>query len=198
MIFGATSLVNTTAMTKDWGKVKGQYVGREIYNSDDTDGETSYRLIYTYDIDGQTYVISTNYGTNSIPQLGASKTIRYNPENPEQAAFADFSSDVGLMIFGFIFALLPSLMVLAVMGKMNAGAGQIVMGFVFAAMGGGAYYLMGMNLTSFSPKAVYEGTGIAAILVIIFMTFGILIAMGGMKGCLRKWKEGSSQDPYHK
>lgn len=66
LYFGISNSFKNFSKTNNYVKTIGYFVDYEIYNSDE-DG-TTYKLIYSYNVNNKEYTVSTDYGTNMIPK----------------------------------------------------------------------------------------------------------------------------------
>lgn len=60
-------------------------------------------MTYIYKVDGKEYSITTDYGTNYIPDENSSREIKYNPNNPKEAVITGTNSKNSLIYFGAFF-----------------------------------------------------------------------------------------------
>ena len=126
LFFGVRNTLRFTEKTRDYVTTQGEYAGKEIYSTDE-DG-TTYRLAYTYTVDGIQYTVLSNSGTQIIPKLGTEKEIRYDPQNPEVAVVAGDGVHTVLLFMGS-----------ALRSAMNAllnGSGNYRINFVTAILDG--------------------------------------------------------------
>lgn len=93
---------------------EGHFFDYEIYSEGGYDAirhrytNDTYRLIYTYRVNGRDYTVSTDMGTGMIPDYGSVKTVRYNPDQPDDA-FLEGPNRHGFKIFfGLFFIAIPS------------------------------------------------------------------------------------------
>ena len=84
--------------TAGYQTADGAFADYTVYSSD-RDG-TTYQLIYLYTVEGETYSVATDYGTGSIPEIGSTKTILYNPDNPEEAVLAGVNRHMLTLVLG--------------------------------------------------------------------------------------------------
>lgn len=98
--------------TKGYEKTTGRLVDYTLYEAGGYDAarktETAdtYRLIYNYTVNGETYTLSTDYGTSIVPSFGSETEILYNPENPGEAVVGGPNQSGNQLIFiGLFFAL---------------------------------------------------------------------------------------------
>lgn len=74
LYFGISNLLKNLSKTNNYVETIGYFAHYEIYNSDE-DG-TTYKLIYSYNVNDKQYTVSTDYGTNMIPKEGSTRTIK--------------------------------------------------------------------------------------------------------------------------
>ncbi len=147
LAIGIKDTYQTSKKTKNYLTTTCYYQDYEIYNSYDkkdhgrTENHTTYRLIYTYEINGKEYSIKTDYGSGSIPSKNSSREIKYNPDNPSEAVFIGTNANNGLIYFGAFFLLggmvfvLIFLYVKGVFDKVRINILGIYIGFVFFVVG---------------------------------------------------------------
>lgn len=103
LIFGIKDTYELNLKTKDYIVTKGFFDHYDVFDVDD-DGIT-YRLTYVYNVDGKQYSLTTDYGTNYIPEANSNREIKYNPNNPNEAILLGTNSKNGLIYFGAFFTL---------------------------------------------------------------------------------------------
>ncbi len=147
LAIGIKDTYQTHKKTKNYLTTTCYYQDYEIYNSYDkkdhgrTENHTTYRLIYTYEINGKEYSIKTDYGSGSIPSKNSSREIKYNPDNPSEAVFIGTNANSGLIYFGAFFLLggmvfvLIFLYIKGVFDKVRINILGIYIGFVFFVVG---------------------------------------------------------------
>lgn len=130
----------TNKKTKDYILTTASYQDYEIYDSNDEE-DTTYRLIYVYEVDNQKYEIKTDYGSGFIPSVNSKRKIKYNPNNPSEAVFLGTNKNNILIYFGAFFILggmvfvLGFLYVIGVFDKIRINILGLYMGFVFLVIG---------------------------------------------------------------
>lgn len=120
LFFGIRDTYKLKQTTKNYITTNGYYYDHDIYKTD-KDG-TTYKLTYIYTVDGIEYTVSTDYGTNYIPDKNSSRKIKYNPNNPEEAIITGTNSKNGLIFIGAFFtfgSLIFILAALSVLGYFN-------------------------------------------------------------------------------
>lgn len=98
--------------TKGYEKTTGRLVDYTLYEAGGydaarkTESADTYRLIYSYTVNGEAYTLSTDYGTSFVPSVGSETEILYNPENPGEAVVDGPNQSGNQLIFiGLFFAL---------------------------------------------------------------------------------------------
>lgn len=180
IFFGVRNTLRFTEKTRNYVSTQGEYAGKEIYSTDE-DG-TTYRLVYTYTVDGNQYTVLSNSGTQIIPKLGTEKEVRYDPQNPEKAVIAGDGVHTVLLFMGSLFAGGALLMILAalhVTGKMpNVSIIEVLMGLLFAGFGLGMLYLC---CGSLSPIAAFANLGLFTLVPIMLLAAGIFLLIRGLR-----------------
>lgn len=186
LFFGVKSTYSRMEKTKNYVSVEGTFVGSSIYSSDD-DG-TTYTLTYSYRVNGNRYEISTDYGTGSVPDMGTKKTIKYNPNNPSEAIISGMGSNGFLLIMGFMFTAIPLIILFTSIINREPNNGSVIhkkiltilIGFVFAVMGGAFYYMMCSGGNSLSIISSFKINGFWVIIPILFIIIGIYIIIASI------------------
>jgi len=178
LFFGVRNTLRFTEKTRNYVSTQGEYAGKEIYSTDE-DG-TTYRLAYTYTVDGTQYTVLSNSGTQIIPKLGTEKEIHYDPQNPEVAVVAGDGVHTVLLFMGSLFAGGALLMILAalhVTGKMlNISIIEALMGLLFAGFGLGMIYICCGRL---SLIAAFANLGLFTLVPILLLAAGVFLLIRG-------------------
>lgn len=166
LFWGIKDTYKLNKQTKNYHITNGYYHDYEIYDSDE-DG-TTYKLLYSYKVDDREYIISTDYGTNYIPDINSIRKVKYNPDNPSEAILVG-TNNKNVLIYGgafFVFGSLTfvifGLTVLGVFDKVKIDVIGIYIGFVFVIIG------IGLVL-------IQTGTTMSLLETIKNMKFGIFI-----------------------
>ena len=173
--------------TNNYVKTIGYFVYYEIYDSDE-DG-TTYKLIYSYNVNNKEYTVSTDYGTNMIPKEGSSRTIKYNPSNPSEAIISGGSSEIVLLLIGIMFTMIPFVIFINMSPKikekldnLNFNVTTLLIGIVFLIIGFMALYMM---TGTFSIIEMYKSFSlnylIPYLILLMFIIVGILLIIGSFK-----------------
>ena len=128
------------------------YNNYEIYDSNDRNN-TTYRLIYVYEVNDNKYTIKTDYGSGYIPDMNSGRKIKYNPKDPSEAIFIGTNKNSMLIYFGTFFLLggmvfvLGFLYIWGVFDKIKINILGIYIGIVFLIVGIG---IIGIQLREVS------------------------------------------------
>ena len=139
LFFGIKDTYKLNKQTKNYHITNGYYQDYEIYDSDE-DG-TTYKLLYSYKVDDKEYIISTDYGTNYIPDKNSIREVKYNPDNPSEAILVGTNNKNVLIYCGAFFILgsltfvIFGLTVLGVFDKVKIDVIGTYIGFVFVIIG---------------------------------------------------------------
>ena len=167
LFVGIKDTYSANKKTKDYIIATAYYNNYEIYESNNKNG-TTYRLIYTYEVNGNEYTIKTDYGSGSIPDMNSERQIKYNPNNPDEAIFLGTNKNSMLIYFGAFFLLgsmvfvLGFLSILGVFDKIKIDIIGLYVGIVF--------FIIGIGIISFKL-----GEGLSLISIIKQMRFWSLI-----------------------
>ena len=187
LYFGISNSFKNFSKTNNYVKTIGYFVDYEIYNSDE-DG-TTYKLIYSYNVNNKEYTVSTDYGTNMIPKGGSSRTIKYNPSNPSEAIISGGSSEIVLLLIGIMFTMIPFVIFINMSSKikekldnLSFNVTTLLIGIVFLIIGFMALYMM---TGTFSIIEMYKSFSInyliPYLILLMFIIVGILLIIGSFK-----------------
>ena len=187
LYFGISNSFKNFSKTNNYVKTIGYFVDYEIYNSDE-DG-TTYKLIYSYNVNNKEYTVSTDYGTNMIPKEDSSRTIKYNPSNPSEAIITGGSSEILLLLIGIMFTMIPFVIFINMSPKikkkldnLNFNVTTLLIGIVFLIIAFMALYMMA---GTFSIIEMYKSFSlnylIPYLILLMFIIVGILLIIGSFK-----------------
>ena len=187
LYFGISNSFKNLSKTSNYVETIGYFVDYEIYNSDE-DG-TTYKLIYSYNVNNKEYTVSTDYGTNMIPKEGSSRTIKYNPSNPSEAIISGGSSEIVLLLIGIMFTMIPFVIFINMSPKikekldnLSFNVTTLLIGIVFLIIGFMALYMM---TGTFSIIEMYKSFSInyliPYLILLMFIIVGILLIIGSFK-----------------
>ncbi|MDO4282489.1 MAG: DUF3592 domain-containing protein [Clostridia bacterium] len=169
--------------TKQYETVTGYLLDYSIYSNSRRGRNTTYRLTYSYIVNDEEYIVSTDYGIGYVPQKGSEKTIMYNPDNPKEAIILGTNRYSLLILFGFMFIAVPLLFILGYIYTLGYFAHfrmnplDIVIGIVFFAMGIGIIYIQANEISIVELFTVFR---IWIIIPILFIVVGIYLMIRGM------------------
>lgn len=147
LVIGIRNTYRINKNTKNYLTTTGYFKDYEIYNSQKnlentkTGAHTTYRLIYSYKVEGKEYSIKTDYGSSSIPSINSSRKIKYNPSNPSDAVLIGTNGNNVLIYFGAFFLLggtvfaLAFLYIIGVFDKVKINILGLYIGFVSLIIG---------------------------------------------------------------
>lgn len=176
LFFGIKNWLVVKEETKNYKEVEGYFIDTTIYSSDE-DG-TTYSLIYYYIVDGEEYQISTSYGTSMIPKQESTRTIKYNPKNPEEASMVGGESFVMLLFGGLMFTIIPLLFLIDIFKKKDTA--KKTTRFNFFAFGMGLFFctlcfgILYMMSGTFSLIKMFHMYGVGFLLPECILTILIL------------------------
>lgn len=144
LYFGIKNTNDLNEKTKDYVETNGYFSSYSIY-SESEDGGVTYRLTYTYEVDGKEYSVSTNYGTGSIPDEGSIRVVKYDENNPDEAVLEGMNGDRFLTYLGAFFVIISIGMTLAYFNQMGvlAEIGNKILQCYMGAM----FFLVGLGIT---------------------------------------------------
>lgn len=153
LFFGIRDTYKLNKQTKNYIITNGYYKDYDIYNSDKNG--TTYKLIYVYKVNNIEYSITTDYGTNYIPEKNSIRKIKYNQDNPKEAILIGTNGKNVLIFVGAFFTLgslafiLGALTVLGYFDKFKIDVVGTYIGIVFLIIGIGIIVLQNGSTMSF-------------------------------------------------
>lgn len=183
LFFGIRDTYKLNKKTKNYLITDGYYYDYDIYSSD-KDG-TTYKLIYKYTIDNKEYTISTDYGTNYIPENNSIRKVKYNPDNPEKAILIGSNSKKGLIYAGAFFTfgaltfVIGGLSILGVFDKVKIDVVRTYIGSLFTIIGVGVVLVQ--NGTTMSFIETLKNMKLWILIPIMFVVVGIHQLIQGLK-----------------
>lgn len=178
LFFGIKGTYELNKKSKNYEETEAYYSDYEIYSSNRK--ETMYRLIYTYTVRDIEYEITTDYGTNVIPKLGSKRTIKYNPDNPEEAFLVGSNTQMVLIFMGILFTMVPLIFLSQMLSifdklkKLKIDVVGFIVGLVFTIMGLGMIYMMG---GSFSITQILKDYSSVYIIPISILTLFVIVGI---------------------
>ena len=89
---------------------------------DSSSGNYMYSAIAEFEVDGKTYLVKENKSSNVAKLVGAPVTVKYNPENPQEAEFkSDGFTIIIVIIVDVVFALAGIAMIASGIKKLKNG-----------------------------------------------------------------------------
>lgn len=177
--FGIKNTYELKKETENYAVTEGYLSDYELRESgSSTDRSYSYYLTYSYVVDGCEYTVTTDYGSGSVPEIGSTKEIKYNPQNPEEAVIAGMNGSIIMIFIGVMFILISGVFIMGFLT--NAGVFEkcpirvfdLFIGLVPIAIGLGAFYLMAVG---FSVKAAFAAGGPFALIPFLLIAAGVFI-----------------------
>lgn len=162
IIIGSYLIYKDNIKSENYHIIDGKFIGSSVY-SKDSDG-TTYKLTYSYNVNDNEYKLSTNYGSGFIPDIGSIKSIKYNPDNPNEAMFTGLSSSIFILLAGIFTFLLTT----AVIFKNSKYSSIVILlsGCIF-------YYIIGSEINDFSLFNIIKNSGLWILIPVLFIIIGI-------------------------
>ena len=178
LYFGISGVYKLNNKTKDFKETTGYFTDYTIYYVD-RDG-TTYKLIYSYTVDGEQYTISSDLGTGIIPDRGSTKPIKYNPNKPKDAVIVGVNSQTFLIFIGLLFTFVPLIMILGFFRvfdkvKLNVDLMGIFIGIFFSVMGLGIIYMLVGSFSILDMFSSYSNCLVPCIISILFIIVGLFM-----------------------
>ena len=187
LFIGIRDSYNVSKKTKNYLTTTGYFKDYEVfdssesYNHNRTETHTTYRLFYTYKVNGKEYTIKTDYGNGYIPDLNSTRKIKYNPNNPSEAVLVGMNRNNGLIYFGAFFTLggmvfvLIFLQIKGVFDKFKIDVIGAYIGIVFTIIGIGIILLQNGMTSSFIEMVKVMKFWI--LIPLLFIGVGILLTI---------------------
>ncbi len=123
MLFGLFSFLRGIDETLKMNKIKeiyalteGYYTDYEVYSRPTFNKyglpHTTFFLIYEYQVDGESYMIKSDNGTGQLPLTGSTRTVYFNPENPQEAVLDETDLTPADIWFGLLLILVPGVIII--------------------------------------------------------------------------------------
>ena len=176
----------TAHYEKTQGKVVSSLVRRETRTQHGrTEEYNAYTPLIEYEVDGHIYQVRGELHSELKPQTGMPVSIRYNPQNPQQAVIASksFLGDFFLLFFGFCWFILGLFMLsMEVETKFLIRLRIPLLYLAFGTLGTGAYFYMGNSIGSFNPFTMIRATlwSLLPCLFLIVAGLGILSSISSI------------------
>lgn len=178
LIYGIRNIYNTNLISENYIEIKANFKDTTLYER--SESGNLYTLNYSYTVDGLQYQISTDYATSIIPKTGSKKSIKYNPNNPSEAILVGGSSNTMVIIFGFLFTVIPIMINLgkkSILGQLSPTLQKIFyisIGLIFIIFGLVFYWILCMGSDSLSIINAFQNFGFITIIPILFIIFGVI------------------------
>lgn len=163
--------------TKNYVTIDGFFTNYEIYNKSKKNNTTSYKLIYTFKVDGKEYKVSTDYGSSYIPEKNSVRKVQYNPSNPNESILSGTNSKNFLIYFGAFFILVSIAFIIGalhmkgVFNKVNIDIMGLYVGITFFIIGMGIIFFE--SGTKSSLLDIIKSLGLWFVIPISFIIIGI-------------------------
>jgi len=123
MLFGLFSFLRgideTLKMNKNkeiYALTEGYYTDYEVYSRPTFSKyglpHTTFFLIYEYQVDGERYTVKSDNATGQLPLTGSSRTVYFNPENPQKAVLDETDSIPADIWLGVLLILVPGVIII--------------------------------------------------------------------------------------
>lgn len=178
LFFGIKDTYNLNKKAKNYKEVQGYFEDYSVYsnNSDDT----SYKLTYSYIVNGKNYKVTTDFGTSIIPEKGSVKMIKYNPNNPNEAFITGSNSKVFLIVMGIMFTVIPLIILFGMLYTFGYFKNILIniidfsIGFIFIAIGFGVIYII---TGKFSLIDIFTSSGTSYIIPLLIPILFIIVGI---------------------
>ena len=176
LFLGIKDGLESYSLTQNYDETQGYFTDYTFYSSDD--GHTTYRLIYTYTVYGQTYSVATDYGSEILPAQNSIRTVKYDPFEPQNAVIAGGSSYSALLLVGAMFTFVP-LVFIAVLLPAKGRVKSLMQNFLeygiglfFVFIGFGTIW---MATGSINPLKIFESFHPALLIPLLMIAVGALV-----------------------
>lgn len=182
IIGGIIMLSISTVTIFDYSNKISNYVETKGYFSDySTYSDSTYTLIYSYYVNNSEYNVSTTYGTSMIPKHDTIRTVKYNPDNPEEAVIVGGESYIFMMFMGILFIVVPSIIMARdslVFLSYNNKYLKLIIGLIVIILGIVPLYLITGSFSIIKLIIDYPISYLPQNIVIIFLlVVGIILSI---------------------
>ena len=182
--------LNSNSAIENPVKTTGYFTNYEVIEDEES---TTYVLIYTYQVDDETYQIKTDYSVTSIPNKGSERAIKYNALNPSQAVIIGGTSGNFFLLLGLMFMIVPLAFILDFLPDKikNVNSFQsLLLGIFFSVMSIFSIYLL---FGTFLITDILKNISFSYLCLFIFLLFfgivGISLIVQSFKKRIFKKKE---------
>ncbi|MCB5942693.1 DUF3592 domain-containing protein [bacterium 210820-DFI.6.52] len=175
LFLGVKDTIQLSQRAGGYTATEGHFVDYEVYRSD-REG-TTYRLIYEYEVNGAPYRVSTDYGTNAIPARNSTRTVKYDPANPQKSVLTGSNSANWMIFMGLFFVLGSTVFILAwltVKGcfdRFKVSVLGVYIGVVFTFVGAGPILLRRGETGSW--PACFKSFGLWILIPLMMIAVGL-------------------------
>lgn len=175
LFFGIKGTYSLNKQTKGYITTDAYFYDYDVFNVNKNG--TTYKLNYKYTVNDKEYNISTDYGTNYIPDVGSIREVKYNPNNPEESILVGTNNKNGLIYGGLFFTfvsltfVIVALTGMGVFDKFKIDVISTYIGFIFVAIGIGIILLQ--NGTTMYLLETIKNMGLWIFIPIMFVVVGI-------------------------
>jgi len=176
LFFGIRDTYRLNSKIKDYITAIGYFNNYDVFDVDENG--ITYKLTYVYTVKDKEYSVTTDYGTNYIPEENSSREIKYNPNNPEEAIITGTNNKNGLIYFGAFFTfgsltfILAALSVLGYFDKFKIDILGIYIGVLFFLIGIGIILFQTGTTTSLTETV--KSFGMLILIPVMFIIVGII------------------------
>ena len=167
------SIFNYSNKISNYVETKGYFYDYSTYS------DNTYTLIYSYYVNNIEYTVSTTYGTAMIPKQDTIKTVKYNPDNPEEAVIVGGESYKFMIFIGILFIIIP-IIIMAKNSLFSIGYNnkysKLVLGLIIIILGLIPLYLITGSFSVIKLISDYSIDYLPQNLIIIFfLVVGIIL-----------------------
>ena len=154
LYFGIAGTAELNAKSQNYETTEGYLLDYTLYSKGGYDAakkkytNDTYQLIYNFTVDGQEYKVSTDYGTGSVPEIGSTVQIKYDPDHPEEAIIVGPNKNFFLIFIGIMFTGVPLVFLLVFLSARGCFKNfrinilGVVMSLLIIVIGYGALYMI--------------------------------------------------------
>lgn len=120
------------SIDKTWHRTNGTVISYTTDRSTDSDGSTSdtHEPVVSYSVNGQTYQVTGTIGSSSVPKIGSTKQVAYDPSNPANAKVVESGATKALFwIFPVAGIIVASIGVFSLFKRSNPNAVPAMPGY---------------------------------------------------------------------
>lgn len=189
VLFSVIDIIKDRYETKGYKSIEGIVTGMKVKSNDVGIGiadisrnHKGWEVEVAYEIDGEKYTVVSRFLEDKRPELGSTRVVKYNPDNPQEAVIKGKKYYVGFAIGGFF--ILIALVCMSVFGNLweNTSISGIFVGLVFVSGGSLFIYDVGNDVNTHNVWKLFKMNPVFILLLLLFVVIGLIIMAASIFG----------------